>query len=66
VIYNNVEGLLQGTLGGEGDYAPTVGISQADGQALLALVGSETAAADLIVELSETLTWVAIFPLYRI
>ncbi|PMD51227.1 putative leucine aminopeptidase 2 [Hyaloscypha bicolor E] len=57
VIYNNVEGLLQGTLGGEGNYAPTVGISQADGQTLLALVASGTATAGLIVELSEVLTY---------
>jgi hypothetical protein len=56
VIYNNVEGLLQGTLGGEGNYAPTVGISQADGQTLLALVASGTTTAGLIVELSEVLT----------
>lgn len=66
IIYNNVEGLLQGTLGGAGDYAPTVGISQADGQTLLALVASSTATADLIVELSEILTYVVPSPLYQI
>ena len=35
VIYNNVEGALNGTLGGPGDYVPTTGVTQADGQALL-------------------------------
>jgi hypothetical protein len=58
VIYNNVaEGVLQGTLGGPGDYAPTVGLSQADGQALVASINGgavETAALEVI--LSEVLT----------
>lgn len=36
VLYNNADGELNGTLGGPGtDYAPTTGITQADGKALL-------------------------------
>ena len=35
VIYNNADGELNGTLGGPGDYIPTTGTTQADGQALL-------------------------------
>lgn len=37
IIYNNSAGPLNGTLGGPGDaYAPTTGITQAEGQALVA------------------------------
>lgn len=37
IVYNNVEGALNGTLGEENTgYVPTAGIAQADGQALLA------------------------------
>ncbi|KAF8853393.1 transferrin receptor ectodomain, apical domain-containing protein [Acephala macrosclerotiorum] len=57
IIYNNVEGLLQGTLGSEGDYALTVGISLADGQAIVAALVSESVTADLDVDLSEILTY---------
>lgn len=64
IIYNNVEGLLQGTLGGAGDYAPTVGISQADGQALLALISSGTTAS-LNVVLSEILTYALLLSFSR-
>lgn len=35
VIYNNVDGSLAGTLGGVGDYAPTVGVTQQVGASLL-------------------------------
>lgn len=47
LVYNNVEGPLAGTLGGVGDYTPTVGITQAAGEALLALLeaGTEVTAA---------------------
>lgn len=38
IVYNNVEGPLAGTLGGVGDYTPIVGIEQAAGEALLALL----------------------------
>lgn len=51
------EGVLQGTLGGPGNYAPTVGLSLADGQALVASIGGgavETAALEVV--LSEVLT----------
>ncbi|RYP34701.1 hypothetical protein DL767_004147 [Monosporascus sp. MG133] len=36
LIYNNVPGAISGTLGGPGDYAPVVGLSQETGQTLLA------------------------------
>jgi carboxypeptidase Q len=55
------DGVLQGTLGGPGDYAPTVGITQAAGQALAASITGGTAAiANLNVDLTETLTFVSI------
>ena len=40
VVYNNAPGALNGTLGAPGDYVPAAGISQADGQALLAQMAS--------------------------
>jgi len=39
LIHNNAPGLFSGTLGAPGTYIPTAGISQADGQALAALIG---------------------------
>jgi len=47
IVYNNVEGTLSGTLGGPGDYLPIVGISQEEGEALVALGEVE---AELIVD----------------
>ena len=41
LVYNNVEGSLAGTLGGVGDYVPVLGLTQADGEALLALTDAE-------------------------
>lgn len=38
IIYNNAPGVVLGTLGSEGDYIPTVGISQAAGDLLLGLL----------------------------
>jgi carboxypeptidase Q len=58
IIYNNVDGLLQGTLGGAGDYAPTIGISLADGQTLVTALEIESITADIDVDLSEILTYV--------
>lgn len=50
IVYNNVEGDLAGTLGGDGDYVPTVGTDLATGQALLAALQNGTALiADLEV-----------------
>lgn len=50
IIYNNVEGDLAGTLGGLGDYVPTVGTDQATGELLLAaLQNGTTLVADLQV-----------------
>ena len=44
IIYNNAPGALNGTLGGPGDYVPTTGVTQADGQALL---GQTSATLDI-------------------
>jgi carboxypeptidase Q len=53
VIYNNIKGNLVGTLGSssrhEGPYPPTVGITQATGQAL---VDAITGGAELVGDLS--------------
>lgn len=49
IVYNNVEGPLAGTLGGVGDYVPVVGLAEAAGQALLALLQG---GADVTAELS--------------
>ncbi|KAF1846534.1 aminopeptidase-like protein Y [Cucurbitaria berberidis CBS 394.84] len=51
VIYNNVPlQSLSGTLGGEGDYAPVVGLTQEAGNGLLAKIGNGTVSASLSVE----------------
>jgi Zn-dependent M28 family amino/carboxypeptidase len=51
VIYNNVAGSLSGTLGEALlDYAPTVGISLEDGQALVAKVKAGTVTAHLDID----------------
>lgn len=50
IIYNNVPlQSLSGTLGGEGDYAPVVGLTQEAGNALLAKLGNGTVEATLSV-----------------
>ncbi|CAI4214017.1 unnamed protein product [Parascedosporium putredinis] len=47
IVYNNVEGSLAGTLGDPfGEYLPIVGISQADGQALIAALEAGEVAVD--------------------
>ncbi|KPI37306.1 putative leucine aminopeptidase 2 [Cyphellophora attinorum] len=49
IVYNNVEGTLAGTLGGtDPGYVPVLGLTQADGEALLALAE----AGDTEVEMS--------------
>jgi Zn-dependent M28 family amino/carboxypeptidase len=53
VIYNNVPGALSGTLGAVSDYAPTIGVSQEVGQALLAKVEAGETIADISVEAIE-------------
>ncbi len=52
IIYNNIPlQPLSGTLGGDGDYAPVVGVTQEVGNSLLAQVGNSTAvAANLFIE----------------
>jgi Zn-dependent M28 family amino/carboxypeptidase len=51
VVYNNVEGPLAGTLGGVGDYPPTVGITQEAGESLLALLTAGTVVdGELVVD----------------
>lgn len=42
VIYNNESGMLYGTLGGVSTGIPSIGISQSDGAALVALTGSSS------------------------
>lgn len=50
VIYNNVDGSIAGTLGGVGDFVPTVGTDLATGRALLAALQNGTIlTADLAV-----------------
>lgn len=53
VIYNNVPGALSGTLGGAGDYAPTVGVSQEIGQSILAKIEAGETIADINVDAIE-------------
>lgn len=50
VIYNNINGPLSGTLGGVGDYAPTVGVSGEIGQDLLAKVAAGETIASISVD----------------
>lgn len=50
VIYNNVPlQPLSGTLGGDGDYAPVVGVTQEIGNDLLSKIGNGTVAATLSI-----------------
>jgi hypothetical protein len=49
VIYNNVPGALSGTLGGAGDYAPTVGVSQEIGLNLLEKIAAGQTIASINV-----------------
>lgn len=51
IIYDNVasEAPATGTLGGAGDYVPVVGITQASGQSLLALLTTSTVLAEVQV-----------------
>ncbi|KFZ12414.1 hypothetical protein V502_07107 [Pseudogymnoascus sp. VKM F-4520 (FW-2644)] len=56
VVYNNEDGVVQGTLGEEGDYPPTIGISKAQGEKFLAAIAAGTAqTANLIIE-QQTIT----------
>lgn len=51
IVYNNVEGALSGTLGAPfGEYAPIVGISQADGQALITALEAGELSVDFKVD----------------
>jgi len=48
IIYNNVDGALVGTLGGEDpDFVPTVGISKADGLSLVESIKTATKTAEI-------------------
>lgn len=55
IIYNNVPGVVQGTLGEEGDYVPTIGLSQEDGLVLIAAIAT-TLTGTLVVDLASILT----------
>lgn len=58
VVYNNVDGVVQGTLGEEGDYPPTIGISKAQGEEFLAAIAAGTAqTADLFIEQKTIVTY---------
>ncbi|KAL3417278.1 peptidase family M28 [Phlyctema vagabunda] len=61
IIYNNVPGLLQGTLGQEtrpqGPYPPTAGISQEDGLALVAALGAGEVTGALTITLYDVTTY---------
>lgn len=58
VVYNNVDGVVQGTLGEEGDYPPTVGISKAQGLEFLAAIAAGNAqTANLVVEQQTVITY---------
>jgi Zn-dependent M28 family amino/carboxypeptidase len=50
LVYNNLDGELSGTLGGVGAYVPTVGISKAEGESIIAALFNGEAIADLFVE----------------
>ncbi|KAF4982758.1 hypothetical protein FDECE_17445 [Fusarium decemcellulare] len=51
IVYNNVPGSLSGTLGAAfGDYAPIVGISQEDGQAILTKLEAGDVTVDLDID----------------
>jgi carboxypeptidase Q len=68
LIYNNVEGPLEGDLAQptrpEGPYTPTVGLSQADGLTILSSLTSEVI-ADLTITYVEVTTCVASSPLEK-
>lgn len=49
VIYNNINGTLSGTLGGTGNYAPTIGVSGEIGLSLLAKLQAGETIADITV-----------------
>lgn len=57
VMYNNVEGVLQAGLSvdpaPEGPFVPTAGISQADGLALVAILGGGSAMTAELALISE-------------
>lgn len=60
VIYNNVPGALSGTLGGVGDYPPTVGVTQEIGTELLTKLGTTTdLSVDTIAENRTTFNVIA-------
>lgn len=53
LIYNNVDGELHGTLGESnpnGPYAPTIGITLADGQAIIAQLEAGPVEAHMVVD----------------
>ncbi|KAK7983373.1 glycosyltransferase family 32 [Apiospora arundinis] len=51
IVYNNVEGGVSGTLGKQSDaHAPIVGISQAEGNAILSALSSGPLVLDLFIE----------------
>ena len=53
VVYNNVPGNLAGTLGGPGDYPPTVGVTQEAGEAILAQIQAGAVEGTLLTNVIE-------------
>jgi Zn-dependent M28 family amino/carboxypeptidase len=53
IIYNNVNGSLAGTLGGVGNYTPTVGVTQEVGASLLAQLAAGDVEVVLDVDATE-------------
>jgi Zn-dependent M28 family amino/carboxypeptidase len=52
-IYNNAPGTLSGTLGGTGDYPPTVGMTTEAGEALLAQLEAGPVTAEILTNVVE-------------
>jgi Zn-dependent M28 family amino/carboxypeptidase len=51
IVYNNQEGAVSGTLGSpDGDYVPVVGISQAEGDTLIAALGAGEVIGDFVAD----------------
>lgn len=57
IIYNNIAGPLPGTLGGSGNFAPTVGISDTDGAALIAAITATGPIAKISMTITDVTTY---------
>lgn len=62
IIYNNEAGVVAGTLGGEGDYPATIGISDTDGQAIKASIEagqSQVGTINVVLDVTTTTNVIA-------